>query len=76
MVLVIASTACDARIVYEVSSRKENMIRKSKIQRYILSAVIALTNFLPFFLPRSYHRKLEDLFIGLTIKRHEVTKRV
>ena len=40
------------------------------------SAVIALTNFLPFFLPGSCHRKLEDLIMGLTNKRHEVTKRV
>ena len=37
-----------ARIAKEVSSMVENMIKKSNIQWYILSAEIALTNFLPF----------------------------
>ena len=41
---------------------------------YTLSAVIALTNFLPFFLPGSCHRKWADLIMGLTNKRHEVTR--
>ena len=48
--------------------------QESNIQRYILSAVIALTNFLLLFLPGSCHWKLADLIIGLTNKRHEVTR--
>ena len=48
----IASTARDARSPPRtVSSTVENMIMESNIQRYILSAEIALTNFLPFFIP-------------------------
>ena len=50
---------------------------KSDIQRYILSAEIALTNFLPVFFPEvveSCHRKLTD-WSGLdTNKRHEVRR--
>ena len=45
------------RVANEVSSMVENMIKESNIQRYILSAEIALTNFLHFS-PRTL--SLED----------------
>ena len=64
------------RVANEVSSTVENMIKEKLHTTIYTFSSNRSDQFSSVFSSRKLHRKLKDLIMGLTKKRHEVTERM